>query len=198
MVFAARHPAPETAGAHAAASAWAQTPELVWVRAIPTARHAAADQPSLSFTPSHTAAINDHRVEPEAQTFAGTWTGAPSGGQSHAQPSHGPLHAPSSNAHSPAHTTNGGTPLAIQRATPSAGGFPIHHTFTTTTPTNRTATNRVPVQRFGEYGSGASSSGERPPRDIDYQALAQQVYRRLKQRLLVERERAGVYRVARS
>jgi hypothetical protein len=44
-------------------------------------------------------------------------------------------------------------------------------------------------------GNAQAGQGREQVQEIDYQALAQQVYRRIKQRLLVERERAGLSRV---
>jgi hypothetical protein len=56
------------------------------------------------------------------------------------------------------------------------------------------ASSGAPIQRFRSGGGGNPETGSTQAAQPDLHLIAQQVYRILKQRLLLERERAGVTR----
>jgi hypothetical protein len=130
----------------------------------------------------------------------GSWSSANSGG------------------HSSGENGATGTSVQGQRAVEAGGSWSSANSGGHASGTNGPTGTSVQVQRF--TGAAPSVSGSRAMRraigdararsraadggrteqtqvapEIDYQALAQQVYRRIKQRLLVERERAGLSRV---
>jgi hypothetical protein len=82
-------------------------------------------------------------------------------------------------------TTVGLAPLAVQRNVVSAPTSPA-------VVQRRTGLAGAVVHEQHAHGDGGQRRGE--ARDLDYQRLAVLVYRQLKQRLLVERERAGMGR----